>query len=70
MAEAQAAVAEALKRFPTLTIEELVSGPGWSDLERQRFIETLRAAGFPACAAPETLARLANPVRLPECTKS
>jgi tetratricopeptide (TPR) repeat protein len=70
MDEARAATADALKRFPDLTIEGLVNGPGWSDFERQRFIETLRAAGFPACARPETLARFAKPVRLPECAKS
>ncbi|MET0529166.1 MAG: adenylate/guanylate cyclase domain-containing protein, partial [Microvirga sp.] len=70
MAEAQAAVADALKRFPDLTIEGFVSEPGGSDLERQRYIEAMRAANFPTCARPETLARFAKPVRLPECVKT
>ena len=70
MEEARAAVADALKRFPDLTIEGFVSGPGGSDLERQRYIEAMRAANFPACARPETLARFAKPMRLPECAKS
>ena len=70
MEEARAAVADALKRFPDLTIEGFVSGPGGSDLERQRYIEAMRAAHFPACARPETLARFAKPMRLPECVKT
>ena len=70
MEEARAAVADALKRFPDLTIEGFVSEPGGSDLERQRYIEAMRAANFPACARPETLARFAKPIRLPECAKS
>jgi TolB-like protein/class 3 adenylate cyclase len=70
MEEARAAVADALKRYPDLTIEGFVSGPGGSDLERQRYIEAMRAANFPACARPETLARFAKPVRLPECVKT
>ena len=70
MEEARAAVADALRRFPDLTIEGFVSGPGMNDLERQRFVETLRAAGFPACARPEDLVRFSKPMRLPECVKS
>jgi TolB-like protein/Tfp pilus assembly protein PilF len=68
--QAQAAVAEALKRYPDLTIEGFVSSPGFNDAERQRLIETLRTAAFPACARPETLARSKSPVRLPECGRS
>jgi hypothetical protein len=30
-------------------------------------METMRLAGFPACAIPEALAKLFNPTRLPEC---
>ena len=65
--EAQAIVKQALDRFPDLTIEGFVSDPGWNEAERQRLIETMRAAGFPACAKPEELAPFAKPVRLPEC---
>ena len=68
--EAQAIVKQALIQFPDLTIEGFVSDPGWSEAERQRLIETMRSAGFPACAKPEELARFANPRRLPECAKT
>ncbi|ANY83674.1 adenylate cyclase (plasmid) [Microvirga ossetica] len=67
--EANAAVAETLKRFPGITIQGYVSTPDWSEAERQRLIETMRKAGFPACAPPETLAKLVKPVSLPECTQ-
>ncbi len=70
MEEARAAVTEALKRFPDLTIEGYVSAPDWSASEPQRFIDTLQVAGFPRCARPEALARFTKPVRLPECVKS
>ena len=61
---------EALKRHPALTIEGFVSDPSFNDTEREHMIRTMRTAGFPACAKPEALARFAQPVRLPECTKS
>ncbi|WP_292599508.1 hypothetical protein [Mesorhizobium sp.] len=38
-----------------------------NDAERQRFIETMRLAGFPACAKPEALAKIEKPLRLQEC---
>ena len=69
MDEAKAAVAETLKRFPGITIQSYVSTPDWSEAERQRLVETMRQAGFPACAPPETLAKLVKPVGLPECTQ-
>jgi tetratricopeptide (TPR) repeat protein len=65
--EAKAALSDALARFPDLTIEEMAGGAGNSDAERNRWIETMRAAGFPACAKPETLAKNPQLVRLPEC---
>ena len=64
--EAKASVAEALKWFPDLTVEGYINFPA-SDNERRRLIETMRLAGFPPCAKPETLASFAEPVRLPEC---
>ena len=67
MDEAKAAVAETLKRFPGITIQGYVSTPDWSETERQRLVETMRQAGFPACVPPETLAKLVKPVSLPEC---
>ncbi|MER8441349.1 tetratricopeptide repeat protein [Mesorhizobium sp. M1312] len=67
--EAKACVAEALKRFPDLTIEAMANEPGYSEAEHQRFIETMRLAGFPACAKPDALTKIAKPKRLPECVK-
>jgi TolB-like protein/class 3 adenylate cyclase len=69
--QARAVVGEALARFPNLSIESYaVLDPSWSETERQRLIETMRAAGFPLCAKPEELAKLERPVRLPECTQA
>ena len=41
--------------------------PVFSETERQRLVELMRAAGFPACAKTETLARSPQLVQLPEC---
>lgn len=68
--EARVTLNEALKRHPNLTIEGFVSDPSFNDTEREHLIRTMRSAGFPACAKPEALARLAQPMRLPECVKS
>jgi hypothetical protein len=65
--EANASVREALKQHPDLTVESMINEPGLSTVERSRFIETMPLAGFPPCAKPEVLAKLAKPVRLPEC---
>jgi hypothetical protein len=67
MAEAQATVKEALKRYPSLTIEGIANDPGFSEVERQHLIDTMLLAGFPACAQPEEISKLAKPFRLPEC---
>ena len=66
-AEAKAAVSDALAHFPDLTIEGFTGNLGMSDEERKRFIGPMRAAGFPPCAKPETLAKNPQLVRLPEC---
>jgi TolB-like protein/class 3 adenylate cyclase/Tfp pilus assembly protein PilF len=66
-AEAAALVDRAMAAHPELSIELIANEPGWSDAEHQRFIETMRLAGFPACAKPETLKHLENPLRLAEC---
>ena len=64
---AKAAVADALKHHPDVTIEGFTGRPGFSEAERQRLVELMRAAGFPACAKAETLTRSPQLVRLPEC---
>ncbi|MDF0694944.1 adenylate/guanylate cyclase domain-containing protein [Rhizobium sp. MC63] len=65
--EAKASAMEAVKQHPEVTVESMINEPGLSTIERNRFIETMPLAGFPACARPEVLAKLAKPVRLPEC---
>ncbi|GLS20682.1 adenylate cyclase [Labrys miyagiensis] len=65
--EAKATVQEALKRYPTLSIEESVNRVGPDDAIRQRHLEAMRLAGFPACAKPDQLNGFTNPFRLPEC---
>jgi tetratricopeptide (TPR) repeat protein len=64
---AKAAVADALKHHPDVTIEGFTGRPVFSEAERQRLVELMRAGGFPACAKAETLARSPQLVRLPEC---
>ena len=66
-AEAKAALSDALQHFPDLTIEGLTGTPDWSDADRKRLNETMRAAGFPVCASDETLAKNPKLIRLPEC---
>jgi TolB-like protein len=66
-AEAKAMVIKALARFPDISIEKLISRPDFAEHERQRLIETMRKAGFPACAKAEELAQFDKPLRLPEC---
>jgi TolB-like protein/class 3 adenylate cyclase/tetratricopeptide (TPR) repeat protein len=65
--EARTTLAEALKRYPDLTIESHVSDPGFNDAERQRLISTMKLARFPSCAKREQLSQFVKPVRLPEC---
>ncbi len=64
---AKAAVADALKHHPDVTVEGFTGRPVFSEAERQRLVELMRAAGFPACAKAETLTRSPQLVRLPEC---
>jgi TolB-like protein/class 3 adenylate cyclase len=65
--QAKAAAANTLARSPGLTIEGFMGTPDWTDADRKRFVEPMRAAGFPVCAPTETLAKNPQLVRLPEC---
>ena len=68
--QAQRAAADALAQYPDLTIERfLISDPAYNDVERGKLLPALRKAGLPACAAAGELAKLAKPLRLPECTR-
>ena len=49
--EAKDVVTRALTRFPRISIEGFASRPDYIEHERQRWIETMRKAGFPACAS-------------------
>ena len=66
-AEAKAALSDALAHYPDLTIEGFTRTPDCSDAERKRLNETMRAAGFPPYAKPETFAKNPKLVRLPQC---
>jgi hypothetical protein len=61
------ATSDALQHFPDLNIEGLTGSADNSDAERKWMIERMRAAEFPVCASPETLAKNPQLVRLPEC---
>ena len=51
--KAKAAAANTLARSPSsLTIEGFMGTPDWTDADRKRFVEPMRAAGFPVCAPP------------------
>ena len=67
---ARRAVAEALTRQPGLSIEAFADGYATNDEERERLITTMRAAGFPVCAAAPDLASDPDLRRLDECTTS
>jgi Flp pilus assembly protein TadD len=66
--EAKSWVEETLKRYPNLTAEGWANEPGYAQDERDRFLRTMKLAGFPPCAKPEALSGLTKPVRLQECT--
>ena len=65
---ARAVVGEALAAFPTITIESWTGDPGWTDADRRKAVNLMRAAGFPACASKAELEKGGIVVRLPECT--
>lgn len=65
--EAKASVADAIRRFPDLTVEGIVNQVGFNEVERQRLVEAMQLAGFPVCAKAEDLAKIKKPARLPEC---
>lgn len=65
--EAKIWLAKALKADPDITIEAQVDEPGFNDTERQRFVETMRMAGFPPCASGKQLVKMKKPRWLPEC---
>ena len=46
-ADTKLCISEALKRYPELTIEAMANEPGYSDLERQRLVETMRTRWLP-----------------------
>ncbi|MGD9512146.1 MAG: tetratricopeptide repeat protein, partial [Geminicoccaceae bacterium] len=69
-AAAREAVAEALAQMPDLSIEAFVADYASNPSERDRLIETMRAAGFGACAPATELGARPDLPRLPECLAS
>jgi hypothetical protein len=65
--EARAWVKDALAHYPDLTVEGWVIDPSLSDVERQRLVETMKAAGFPLCAKADQIKNVDRAARLPEC---
>jgi hypothetical protein len=65
--EAKVSVAEALRRFPNLTVEGFVNQPVFNEAERQRLVKAMLVVGFPNCAKAEELAKIEKPLRLPKC---
>jgi len=64
--EAKALAARGLARFPAqLTLGSILAEGGWSDQETRLLVETMKAAGYPACRAKETSDQAS---RLPECS--
>jgi pentatricopeptide repeat protein len=66
-AEAKRAVADAMTKQPDLSVEAFAASQSSNSAERDRLVETMRAAGFPLCVSAP--ARAADPdlFRLPEC---
>ena len=67
---AQQAVADALARLPDLSVERFAANQSSNPAERERLVETMRAAGFPLCASAATLAAQPRLPRLRECAPS
>ena len=68
--EARTAVAEALAKFPDLSIEGFAGGPDFNEADRLRLNETMGKANFPRCASEAVLKDRPNLIRLPECVQS
>ena len=69
-AAAKRAVADATSKLPDISIETFVADQSSNPSERERLVETMRAAGFPACASAAALSAEPDLQRLPECTTS
>ena len=66
--DVKAATADALAALPGVTIETFAASY-WAS-SRERLVEAMRAAGFPACASANQVAITPGLVRLPECVTS
>ena len=69
-AAAKRAVADATSRLPDISIETFAADQSSNPSEHDRLVETMRAAGFPACASPAALSAEPDLPRLPECATS
>jgi hypothetical protein len=69
--DAERARADVLAHYPTISAELMVN-QGWiftRPQEQNLFLDGFRATNLPLCAADADLAKVAKPVRLPECQK-
>jgi TolB-like protein/class 3 adenylate cyclase/Tfp pilus assembly protein PilF len=69
-AAASSAVAAALAQQPDLTVEAFATAYTASEADRLRIVDSMRAAGFPMCAAAAFVAAHPDLERLPECVAS
>jgi TolB-like protein/DNA-binding winged helix-turn-helix (wHTH) protein len=60
-------VGRAVAARPDLTIETIANMPDLAEAERRRLIDTMRLAGFPACAGPDAQRSVEDAFHLPEC---
>ncbi|RWE75042.1 MAG: tetratricopeptide repeat protein [Mesorhizobium sp.] len=65
--EARTLVAFILQKYPDLSIEGIIANLPFTEVQRNRLIETMSLAGFPRCAKSGDLAKLEKPVRLLGC---
>jgi TolB-like protein/class 3 adenylate cyclase len=69
--DAKRARAAVLAHYPTISAEQMIN-QGWTftrPQEQTLFLDGFRATNLPVCAADVDLAKIAKPVRLPECVK-
>ena len=67
---AKKAVTLALANDPGVSIEKFADEMASNNVERERLIETMRAASFPVCASEADLKAKPDLIRLPECVTS
>jgi tetratricopeptide (TPR) repeat protein len=65
--EAHEAVADALVRFPDMSIEQMLGHGDYLDWQLPLWDKSMRKAGFPVCANENVLREFPDLIRWPEC---